>query len=216
MAQLLGLEEQDIMELLEFLENNGLAIWLRESPSVFGYPTLIAFHTFGMVVLVGTSTAIALRILGFAPGVPLAPLAKFFRVMWFGFSISLVSGALLLMLDARLFLTMPAFYIKMLAIAAALTIMRSLRTRVLSDRAGVDTGPVPGEGQVLAGAALLSWAIAITAGRVTAYAPFIGRQTAVAVLILTVVLLVGGYIAVRLRGAKKSVQRGRAATSTRY
>ena len=193
------------MEILEFFENNGLAIWLRESPSVLAYPTLLAFHTFGMAFLVGTSTAIALRLLGFASSVPLAPLRKFFPVMWLGSAISVVSGALLLMLDAKLFLTMPAFYIKMLAIAAALTIMRLLLTRVFSDEAAVDTGPVPRKAPVLAGAVLISWAIAIAAGRVTAYLPFVGWQTAVAVLILTAVLLVGGYIAVRLWGAKASM-----------
>ncbi len=191
------------MGVLEFLENNYLAIWLRESPSVLAYPTLLAFHTFGMVVLVGLSTGVALRTLGFAPGVPLAPLEKFFRVMWFGLAISIVSGALLLMLDARTFLTMPAFYIKLLAIAAAVMIMRALRTRVFSARGSVDTWPVPREGQVLAGAALISWAVGITAGRVTAYAPFIRWQTAVAAVILTFVLF-GGYFAARLWGAKTS------------
>jgi len=192
------------MELLEFLENNSLAVWLSETPSVFAYPTLLVFHTFGMAFLVGTSTAIALRLLGFASSVPLAPLRSFFPVIWLGFSMSAVSGALLLMIDATTFLTMPAFYIKILAIVAAVTIVRLLRTRVFSDRASVDTGPVPGRYRVLAGAVLISWTVAITAGRVTAYLPLTGWKTAAAVLILTAVLLVGGYIAVRLWGAKAS------------
>ena len=146
------------MEFLDFIESSSLAIWLRESPSVLAYPTLLAFHTFGMAFLVGTSTAISLRLLGFASSVPLAPLRKFFPVMWLGLSISVVSGALLLMLDARLFLTMPAFFIKLLGVAAALIIMHLLRNRALSDRAGADTGPVPKEAQVLAAAALICWA----------------------------------------------------------
>lgn len=191
------------MGFLEFLENINLAIWLRESPSVLAYPTLLAFHTLGMVILVGISTGLALRTLGFAPGVPLAPLEKFFRIMWFGLAISVVSGALLLMLDARTFLTMPSFYIKLLAIAAAVMFMRSLRTVAFSARGDVDTWSVPREGQVLAGAVLLSWAVGITAGRVTAYAPFIGWQTGVAVVIVAGVLF-GGYIAVRRLGAKTS------------
>lgn len=191
------------MGFLEFLENINLAIWLRESPSVLAYPTLLAFHTLGMVILVGISTGLALRTLGFAPGVPLAPLEKFFRIMWFGLAISVVSGALLLMLDARTFLTMPSFYIKLLAIAAAVMFMRSLRIVAFSARGGVDTWSVPREGQVLAGAVLLSWAVGITAGRVTAYAPFIGWQTGVAVVIVAGVLF-GGYIAVRRLGAKTS------------
>ncbi len=192
------------MELLEFLENNSLAVWLSETPSVFAYPTLLVFHTFGMAFLVGTSTAIALRLLGFASSVPLAPLRSFFPVIWLGFSMSAVSGALLLMIDATTFLTMPAFYIKILAIVAAVTIVRLLRTRVFSDRASLDTGPVQRKYQVLAGAVLISWTVAITAGRVTAYLPLTGWKTAAALLILTAVLLVGGYIVVRLWGAKAS------------
>ena len=196
------------MEFLDLIESSSLAIWLRESPSVLAYPTLLAFHTLGMVFLVGTSTAISLRLLGFASSVPLAPLRKFFPVMWLGLSISVVSGALLLMLDARLFLTMPAFYIKLLGVAAALTIMRLLRARVLSDRAGVDTGSVPRQAQVLAGGALICWAIAITAGRVTAYLSFIGWQSAAAVLTLAVVLLAGRYIAVQMLARRSGRSEG--------
>ncbi len=203
------------MGLLEFLETNSLAIWLGQSPSIFAYPTLLAFHTFGMAFLVGISTGIALRMLGFVPGMPLVPLREFFTVMWAAFWISVVSGVLLLMLEARNFLTMPAFYIKLLAIAVAVRSMRLLWTRVFSDRVGVDTGPVPREGQILAGAVLISWVVAITAGRVTAYIPSQGLKTAVAVLISTVVLIGGGHIAVRLWRSKKWAQHGRAPTSPR-
>jgi hypothetical protein len=185
------------MEFLDLLENSSLSIWLRESPSVLAYPTLLAFHTFGMAFLVGTSTAIALRLLGFASSVPLAPLRKFFPLMWLSFSISLASGALLLMLDAWLFLTMPTFYIKLAAIAAALTIMRMIGARLQSDWVGADI-------KVLAGGVLICWAIAITAGRVTAYVSYIGWQSAAAVLVTAVVLLAGRYIAVRFLARKRA------------
>ena len=185
------------MEFLDFLENTSLSVWLRESPSVLAYPTLLAFHTFGMAFLVGTSTAISLRLLGFAASVPLAPLRKFFPLMQFSFSISLVSGALLLMLDARLFLTMPAFYIKLVAIVAALVIVRLLRARALIDHPGAGTGPVPVGIRVLAATVLVCWAVAITAGRVTAYVPVIGWQSAAAVIVTAAVLLLGRHIAVR-------------------
>jgi len=99
---------------------------------------------------------------------------------------------------------MPAFYIKILAVVAAVTIVRLLWTRVFSDRASVDTGSVPGKDQVLAGALLVSWTVAVTAGRVTAYLPLTGWKTAAALVILTAVLWVGGYVVVRLRGAKTS------------
>lgn len=191
------------MEFLEFLENNGFAIWLRESDSVLAYPTLLAFHTFGMGFLVGISSGIALRTLGFASGLPMAPLEKFFRAINISFWISAVSGALLLMLDARTFLVMPDFYIKLLAIAVALVSLRLLRRRLLGDSVNLDRRPVPAEGKMFAGVILTGWAVGITAGRLTAYDWFVGRQTVVAVVIVAVMMLVVGYIAVRVWGSKE-------------
>lgn len=185
------------MELLSFLENTELAFWFRESQSIFAYPTLLAFHTFGMAFLVGTSSAIALRLLGVASGVPLAPLEKFFPLIQGAFAVSLLSGALLLLLDMRLFLTMPTFYIKLLAIASALTILRVLRARVFS-------GPAPSDEPVLAVAMLLCWVIAITAGRMTAYLPENGWATGAAVIVLAVVLLAGRRVTLRILGRKTS------------
>ena len=181
------------MEFLEFFENSSLAIWLRESPSIFAYPTLLAFHTFGMAFLVGTSSAFGLRLIGIAPGIPLAPLKKFVPLIRGAFVVSLISGLLLLLLDLRLFLTMPAFYIKLLAIAAALIILRILQTRAFS-------GPAPGEEPVLAIAMLVCWVAAVTAGRVTAYAPYIGWMSGAALIVLAVLMLVGRRITLRLLG----------------
>jgi hypothetical protein len=192
------------VDLFEFLETNSLTIWLSESTSIFAYPTLLVFHTFGMAFLAGTSTAISLRLLGFAAGVPLAPLRKFFPFIWLGLAMSAVSGVLLLTLDAKYFLTMPAFYIKILAVVSAVTIVRLLRNSVFSDQAGADAGPVARKYQVLAGAVLISWMVAVGAGRVTAYLPITGWKTAAAVLIVAAVLSLGRIIALRLWGTKTS------------
>jgi hypothetical protein len=51
---------------------------------------------------------------------------------------------------------------------------------------------------------IISWVVAVTAGRVTAYAPYIGWQSAAAVLMLAIVLLIGRYIALRFLAAKTS------------
>ncbi|MBI4484648.1 MAG: hypothetical protein HY655_01435 [Acidobacteria bacterium] len=48
------------MEFLALLEESSLAVWLRESPSVFAYATVLAVHTFGLALVVGLSTAVAL------------------------------------------------------------------------------------------------------------------------------------------------------------
>ena len=187
------------MEVLQVLENNALSIWLRESLSIFAYPTLIAIHTIGMAFLVGTSAGIALRMLGFAADLPLGSLAGFFRVIWFGLWLNAISGALLLMQDATNFLTMPQFYIKLLAIATAMTLVRMLQKSIRAKAHARAAAPEAGETAVALGL-LGAWLIAITAGRVTAYAGWIGWQTAVAVLVVAAALLAGGYVVVRLWG----------------
>lgn len=188
-------------EILTSIENSGFATWLREANTVLAYPTVLALHTFGMAFLVGTNAAIDLRILGFAPRLPLAPLERFFRVMWLGFWINAVSGVVLLSLYPITFLTTPVFYIKLLAVMLAVANIRLLKSRVFGNPANLDTRPVPMEGRILAGTSLAFWTVAILAGRVTAYMAFIQRQTALAFLIVvTVVMLFARFIAPRLWG----------------
>ena len=73
--------------------------------------------------------AIDLRILGFAPAVPLAPLERFFPAVWTAFWINAVSGTLLVIGEATKLANLD-FAVKMLFIAAAVIILRMLRTRV--------------------------------------------------------------------------------------
>ncbi|OFW06205.1 MAG: hypothetical protein A3I61_18745 [Acidobacteria bacterium RIFCSPLOWO2_02_FULL_68_18] len=190
------------MDFLAAIEESGLATWVRESPSIFAYATVLAIHTFGLALIVGLSGAVGLRTLGFAPGVSLSALGRFFPLMWVGFWLNFASGLVLVAIDARVFLTMPTFYIKMLAIALALTTLRLLRKEVVGPEGTDDaTATASAKGKLLAGALLLFWLTAVTSGRVTAYDAYIGRQTAGAVLVLGVLLLLGGQIGARvLRG----------------
>jgi hypothetical protein len=185
------------MGLLDFLINNALSVWIRESTSVFGYPTVIALHTFGMAFLVGTSAAVALRMIGFARSLPLASLSGVFRLTWFGFWINVITGLLLLAQDAQRFLTMPKFYIKMLAIVVAIVLVRSLQNAIRA-RTGLSSDAAPTAAESARSYALLgTWLVAVTVGRLTGYSDWVGVQTAGAVLIVTVGLLVAGYVFVR-------------------
>lgn len=194
------------MEFLASLENSGFITWLRESPSVFAYPTLIAFHTFGMAFLVGTTAAIALRSLGIARGLAIAPLNGFFPIVWTGFWMSAVSGGLLLVIDIRTFLTMPQFYIKMFAIAGALVCLRMLRAELFGRPLKPQANSVSSRARSLAIAILLLWTVGMTAGRVTAYETWIGWETAGAVLVVAIVLLAGWLVTTRLLGPGQSVR----------
>ena len=187
--------------VLEWLESTWLSTTLRDSPNVFLYPTILAFHTLGLAFFVGISSAIALRILGVAPTVPLAPLKKFYPIMWTGFFFNAVSGVLLLIIEPTKFLTMLDFYVKLLAIGGAVYCNRVLYLKRFRNPAPVDPNPLPTSDKILAVAILVLWGASITAGRLTAYDDANTQwQTAVGTVGVTAVLLVVGYVAVKLFG----------------
>lgn len=178
-------------QVIESLENSSFAIWVRETPSVLAYPTVLAFHAWGMAFVVGFSVMIALRTLGFASGLPLKPMEKFFLFINLGLWVNIISGVVLLILAATTFLKDPVLYVKLGAIACALVTLRKLRASVFGGRAAVDKGTVPPEARTLASALLIFWGIAIVAGRLTAYAfSPIGWQTIVAVILALAVFLI--------------------------
>lgn len=156
------------MNLLIAIENSGLGTWVRESPSVFAFPGIIVLHAIGMAFLAGTSAAVDLRILGFAPGIPLTQMDKFFRVMWFGLLVNAVSGLLLLAAYPIKAFTNPVFYVKLLLIAGGLIATLWMRANVVRDPLA-DSGPILGRPRVWALASLAMWAGAIVAGRFLAY-----------------------------------------------
>ena len=60
-----------------WLEATSLSTWIRESTSVWAFPTILSVHTVGMGFVAGLNAAVAFRILGFAPAVPLLELMTF-------------------------------------------------------------------------------------------------------------------------------------------
>src|SRR5215470_11566996 len=107
------------MDFLASLEQSGFSTWVRESPSVWAYPTVLFLHTFGLGLLVGTSMVIDLRVLGVSRFLPLEPFKKFFSLMWAGFWVNALSGVVLVMIDATRLLANPLFYVKLGFIALA-------------------------------------------------------------------------------------------------
>ena len=156
------------MRFLLWLETSALGSWVRESSSLWAYPTILFAHTVGLGFLVGTNTAVDLRMLGFAERLPLAPMERFFSVMWLGFWVNALSGTLLLIADASTKLTNPVFYVKMAFVTLAVVNMVLIRRRVFRDPA-LDTAPLAGPAKVLAVTSLFFWMGAITAGRLMAY-----------------------------------------------
>jgi hypothetical protein len=149
---------------LERLEASGLSVWVREEPSMFAFPFILIVHAWGMGLLAGANAAVDLRVLGFAPRVPLGAMRKFYPVMWFGFVINTISGFLLLMGYPTKALTNPVFYLKIGCIAAGMVLMLQLRKRAV-----LPGQTAPGQATMLAALSLLVWAVAILSGRLLAY-----------------------------------------------
>src|SRR5262245_15781359 len=84
-----------MIQWLSWLEGSTFSVWLRESTTIWGYPTVLTLHTFGMGVLVGASWTLDLRLLGVGRRMPLGPLRALFPVMWAGFWINAVTGSML-------------------------------------------------------------------------------------------------------------------------
>src|SRR5438034_68663 len=157
-----------MMDFLRSIEQSGFSTWVRESPSVWAFPTVLLLHTIGMGLVVGVNAGIDLRILGLAPALPLAPMEKYFPVLWAGFWVNAVTGVVLVAQDATTKLTNPDFYVKMVFIALAIVNLRLIKNRVFRDPF-IDKNPFSSNAKVLAVTSLIFWLGAITAGRLLAY-----------------------------------------------
>jgi hypothetical protein len=156
-----------MLQFLEAIENSAYPTFVRESPSLWGYTFVLSLHAMGLAVVVGLSTAIALRLLGLARSIPLAPLGRLFPVMYVGFWVNALSGLALLAANATGMLANPVFYAKIVFIAGGVLVMRLLRHRVFT--ANVVDGMPPTPARSLAIASLACWGLALIAGRLTAY-----------------------------------------------
>jgi hypothetical protein len=151
--------------LIELLENTGVAVWVRESPSIFAYIFILSLHALGLAIVVGLSSALALRILGVARDIPLAPMAKLYPLMYLGFTINALSGLLLFAANASGMLANFMFYIKIAFIAVAFVLMVLLQRRF---RAGTEHAA-----RGLAFGMMGCWLVAIIAGRLVSYPYFV-------------------------------------------
>lgn len=151
-----------------WLESTAFSVWMRESPSVFAFPIVLAVHTIGLALLAGINVALDLRMLGFAARIPLLEFRRFWPLLWLGLWLNVISGIALIAAYPTKALTNPVFYVKLGLIAAALAILRAVRRFSLAD----DTAPaMPARRRAkrLAVMSIVCWASAITAGRFLAY-----------------------------------------------
>lgn len=165
-----------MMDFLTWLESLKFSIWVRESGSIWAFPTILFLHTLGMGIVAGLSTAIDLRLLGISPKTPVKPLERLYPMIWIGFWINAVTGTILLVADATTKLTNWDFYVKMIFIFIGVWVLYVMRGRVFGDPE-LDKAPVSSGAKNLAWASLVCWFGAIVAGRLLAYlGPVSGLQ----------------------------------------
>ena len=151
-----------------WIEETALSVWLRESPSLWAFPFVLILHTIGMGFLVGSNIALDLRVLGFAPRIPLSLFEKLFLIMRISFFINASSGLLLLIAYPTKALTNPLFYLKLALIAFGLAQALMIRNQVIRNPA-FDTQEILLRNKTLAATSLVVWAGGVTAGRLLAY-----------------------------------------------
>ncbi len=157
------------MEFLNTLEQMQFSIWVRESSSIWAFPTFLVVHTIGMAIVAGCSAMMSFVILGFWPHtMPIKPLERLFPLMWTGFWINTVTGVVLLLADATTKLTNWDFYVKMAFVFAGVWLITRTRKQIF-ENPQLDRGSLPGGAKGLAWASLICWFGAITAGRLLAY-----------------------------------------------
>ncbi len=152
---------------LAFVEGSDLSRWIR-GDSMLAFPTIITLHTIGMGFLAGSSSAIALRILGAAPGIPLDALRRFYPLMWLALSVNAVTGVLLVIGYPTKQLTNPLFYLKLSLVALAIWLVYRIGADVLpATEAGEKV--LTARAKWMASLSLAAWASLIVAGRLLEY-----------------------------------------------
>ena len=152
---------------LNTLERSGLSTWIRESESAFAYYFVLVLHNIGLALLVGTCGVLGARLLGFVPELPLAPLRRFFRFIWAGFWLNVVSGVVLLIAYPTKALTNPLFYVKLVLIALGVWSLRTIERQLSVDAVARDSAPPVRRSLALWMLGL--WLGVLTAGRALAY-----------------------------------------------
>lgn len=130
---------------------------MRESPSVWAFPMILAAHTIGLGLLAGIDIAHKLRVLGVAPRVPEAEFNRFLPLMWLGLWINVVSGLALFVGYPTKAMTNELFYVKLSLVAAAVVLVKVIRR------------PNRRAPRVLAVLSIACWVATIAAGRLLAY-----------------------------------------------
>jgi hypothetical protein len=151
---------ESLLSLCKWLENTSLARGLEGAPYLF--PILSAGHFFSFFLLIGTTVAVDLRLLGLASRRHTASqlAQQLFPWTWTGLGIASLTGFLMFMPDARTFVSSSFFLTKMLVTVLAGAFVLLIQWNVRKWELSAATLPLA---KVMAAVSLLLWIGAILA-----------------------------------------------------
>lgn len=152
------------ISIITGIDQSALANFVRDT--IWVYPLMLTLHAVGLAFGAGLGVALDLRVLGVAPGLPLAAMRRLRPVFYTALAVNALSGVGLVLNSPAKWLVDPLFYAKLLLLALALA-----DTELLSRRIAAAADTFPGA-RALAAISLALWAGAITAGRLLAYPYF--------------------------------------------
>lgn len=156
-----------IEEFFSWIEHTALSQWVV-GESMLAFPLILSVHTVGMGLVAGFGAAMGLRLLGYAPGVPVAAMEKFYSVFWAAFAANAASGVLLLAGYPYKAATNPDFYIKLSLIALGVYLTVKIRREILLSPDANAAAASP-HARRLALMLMATWLGAILSGRLLAY-----------------------------------------------
>ena len=159
--------------MIDAIENSAYAIWVRESPSIWAFTTILSLHAMGLAIIVGINTIVALRLLGNVPSIPVAALRKLYPWMYVGFTINAFSGLSLLAANLSNDIHNWMFLTKLSLIALAMINLELTKAKVFDDPIVINGTGVPATAKRFAIASLVLWSLAICAGRLSEYPSFV-------------------------------------------
>lgn len=132
----------------------------------FVFPILEMAHFMGLCLLFGALLIIDLRIVGFAPSVPIQKVDLFVKFALLGFATNFLTGFLFIVADSDRYLVNSAFWIKMTVIAfAGLNSVYFFRKIKPQLDAGVASASLSAGSHLVAWLSLATWSCVIILGR---------------------------------------------------
>jgi len=155
-------------DFLAGLGTTGVSLFIRESSSLLGFPTILTTHAFGYCFIMATNAIVSARMLGFAKSIPFKPLKRLFPVMWIGLILTTITGLLLVMAAAQKRVPNPILWFKMILLAVATPLMWKFQMKVFEDPA-VNENNIPANAKTMAALQLALWILIMISGRLIPY-----------------------------------------------